>query len=204
MQCQWDASNLVSDARGGKGRSGNPDEDQESTINQSVALAIAGNQFNLLRTSGVSLSSLVCVQCFASLPSFLPSFLLLFSFNIFFLPFPVVPGNLQLSRGLGYQGRHSLQQDLKPVWAKSMPPAGLSLPKWARLPQPSGFCTTTSSVTARHCIVPTPSSTGPCPTTTSHKHPSTCSIKQPGNIFKYHYLQNWEHLGRTLFFWCWC
>ncbi|XP_019373203.1 PREDICTED: dedicator of cytokinesis protein 8 isoform X1 [Gavialis gangeticus] len=48
----------VSDARGGKGRSGNPDEDQESTINQSVALAIAGNQFSLLRTSGVSLSSL--------------------------------------------------------------------------------------------------------------------------------------------------
>uniref|UniRef100_A0A8D0GMJ9 Dedicator of cytokinesis 8 n=1 Tax=Sphenodon punctatus TaxID=8508 RepID=A0A8D0GMJ9_SPHPU len=50
----------VSDGRSGKGRTGNPDEEQESAnpINQSVALAIAGNQFNLLRTSGSSLTSL--------------------------------------------------------------------------------------------------------------------------------------------------
>uniref|UniRef100_A0A8C4V559 Dedicator of cytokinesis 8 n=1 Tax=Falco tinnunculus TaxID=100819 RepID=A0A8C4V559_FALTI len=36
-------------ARGGKGRTGNPEEEQESAgaINQNVALAIAGNQFNL-------------------------------------------------------------------------------------------------------------------------------------------------------------
>uniref|UniRef100_A0A8C3TBA5 Dedicator of cytokinesis 8 n=1 Tax=Chelydra serpentina TaxID=8475 RepID=A0A8C3TBA5_CHESE len=46
-------------ARSGKGRTGSPDEDQESTnsINQSIAWAIAGNQFNL-RTSGAPLSSL--------------------------------------------------------------------------------------------------------------------------------------------------
>ncbi|XP_050800210.1 dedicator of cytokinesis protein 8 isoform X1 [Gopherus flavomarginatus] len=50
----------VSEARSGKGRTGSPDEDQESSnpINQSVAWAIAGNQFNLLRTSGAPLSSL--------------------------------------------------------------------------------------------------------------------------------------------------
>uniref|UniRef100_A0A452HAP2 Dedicator of cytokinesis 8 n=1 Tax=Gopherus agassizii TaxID=38772 RepID=A0A452HAP2_9SAUR len=48
------------EARSGKGRTGSPDEDQESSnpINQSVAWAIAGNQFNLLRTSGAPLSSL--------------------------------------------------------------------------------------------------------------------------------------------------
>uniref|UniRef100_A0A8C3TBM3 Dedicator of cytokinesis 8 n=1 Tax=Chelydra serpentina TaxID=8475 RepID=A0A8C3TBM3_CHESE len=47
------------EARSGKGRTGSPDEDQESTnsINQSIAWAIAGNQFNL-RTSGAPLSSL--------------------------------------------------------------------------------------------------------------------------------------------------
>uniref|UniRef100_A0A663FJK4 Dedicator of cytokinesis 8 n=1 Tax=Aquila chrysaetos chrysaetos TaxID=223781 RepID=A0A663FJK4_AQUCH len=49
----------ISDARSGKGRTGNPEEEQESTgaINQNVALAIAGNQFNL-RSSGTSLLSL--------------------------------------------------------------------------------------------------------------------------------------------------
>ncbi|NXL85452.1 DOCK8 protein, partial [Alectura lathami] len=49
----------ISDARGGKGRTGNPEEEQESAgaINQNVALAIAGNQFNL-RNSGISLASL--------------------------------------------------------------------------------------------------------------------------------------------------
>uniref|UniRef100_A0A674JIR1 Dedicator of cytokinesis 8 n=1 Tax=Terrapene triunguis TaxID=2587831 RepID=A0A674JIR1_9SAUR len=48
------------EARSGKGRTGSPDEDQESTnaINQSVAWAIAGNQFNLIRSSGAPLSSL--------------------------------------------------------------------------------------------------------------------------------------------------
>nr|XP_006137919.1 dedicator of cytokinesis protein 8 isoform X1 [Pelodiscus sinensis] len=50
----------VSEARSGKGRAGTPDEDQESAnpINQSVAWAIAGNQFSLLRTSNAPLSSL--------------------------------------------------------------------------------------------------------------------------------------------------
>ncbi|XP_030322741.1 dedicator of cytokinesis protein 8 [Calypte anna] len=49
----------ISDARSGKGRTGNPEEEQESAgaINQNVALAIAGNQFNL-RSSGLSLMSL--------------------------------------------------------------------------------------------------------------------------------------------------
>ncbi|XP_009581187.1 PREDICTED: dedicator of cytokinesis protein 8, partial [Fulmarus glacialis] len=49
----------ISDARSGKGRTGNPEEEQESAsaINQNVALAIAGNQFNL-RSSGMSLVSL--------------------------------------------------------------------------------------------------------------------------------------------------
>uniref|UniRef100_A0A8B9CIW6 Dedicator of cytokinesis 8 n=1 Tax=Anser brachyrhynchus TaxID=132585 RepID=A0A8B9CIW6_9AVES len=43
------------------GRTGNPEEEQESAgaINQNVALAIAGNQFSL-RSSGISLASLVC------------------------------------------------------------------------------------------------------------------------------------------------
>ncbi|XP_027695364.1 dedicator of cytokinesis protein 8 isoform X1 [Vombatus ursinus] len=50
----------VSDVRGGKSRPNSPDEEQEggSPINQSVALAIAGNNFNLLKTSGAPLSSL--------------------------------------------------------------------------------------------------------------------------------------------------
>lgn len=49
----------ISDARSGKGRTGNPEEEQESAgaISQNVALAIAGNQFNL-RSSGTSLASL--------------------------------------------------------------------------------------------------------------------------------------------------
>ncbi|XP_053911097.1 dedicator of cytokinesis protein 8 isoform X1 [Cuculus canorus] len=49
----------ISDARSGKGRTGNQEEEQESAsaINQNVALAIAGNQFNL-RSSGISLVSL--------------------------------------------------------------------------------------------------------------------------------------------------
>ncbi|XP_008101523.2 dedicator of cytokinesis protein 8 isoform X1 [Anolis carolinensis] len=49
----------VSDGRNGKGRSGSPDEEQEaaSQINQNIALAIAGNQFNLLRSSGSSVSA---------------------------------------------------------------------------------------------------------------------------------------------------
>ncbi|POI34176.1 hypothetical protein CIB84_002072, partial [Bambusicola thoracicus] len=49
----------ISDARSGKGRTGNPEEEQESAgaISQNVALAIAGNQFNL-RNSGTSLASL--------------------------------------------------------------------------------------------------------------------------------------------------
>ncbi|XP_028910927.1 dedicator of cytokinesis protein 8 isoform X3 [Ornithorhynchus anatinus] len=50
----------VSDARGGKSRPGGSDEEQDggNAINQNVALAIAGNQFNLLKTSGTSLASL--------------------------------------------------------------------------------------------------------------------------------------------------
>uniref|UniRef100_A0A8C7EDF4 Dedicator of cytokinesis 8 n=1 Tax=Nothoprocta perdicaria TaxID=30464 RepID=A0A8C7EDF4_NOTPE len=49
----------ISDTRGGKGRTSNPEEEQESAgaINQNVALAIAGNQF-IVRSSGVSLTSL--------------------------------------------------------------------------------------------------------------------------------------------------
>ncbi|KGL80696.1 Dedicator of cytokinesis protein 8, partial [Tinamus guttatus] len=45
--------------RGGKGRTSNPEEEQESAaaISQNVALAIAGNQFNV-RSSGMSLASL--------------------------------------------------------------------------------------------------------------------------------------------------
>ncbi|XP_054254002.1 dedicator of cytokinesis protein 8 [Indicator indicator] len=49
----------ISDVRSGKVRAGNPEEERESAnaINQNVALAIAGNQFNL-RSSGISLVSL--------------------------------------------------------------------------------------------------------------------------------------------------
>ncbi|CAI5786814.1 of cytokinesis 8 isoform X1 [Podarcis lilfordi] len=49
----------VSDGRNGKGRIGSPDEEQEaaSQINQNIALAIAGNQFNLLRSYGSSVST---------------------------------------------------------------------------------------------------------------------------------------------------
>lgn len=70
-------SNIVSDGRNGKGRIGSPDEEQEaaSQINQNIALAIAGNQFNLLRSYGSSVSTVVglptlCVciifSCFVS------------------------------------------------------------------------------------------------------------------------------------------
>uniref|UniRef100_A0A670KBS1 Dedicator of cytokinesis 8 n=1 Tax=Podarcis muralis TaxID=64176 RepID=A0A670KBS1_PODMU len=47
------------DGRNGKGRIGSPDEEQEaaSQINQNIALAIAGNQFNLLRSYGSSVST---------------------------------------------------------------------------------------------------------------------------------------------------
>ncbi|XP_077200985.1 dedicator of cytokinesis protein 8 isoform X3 [Paroedura picta] len=50
----------VSDGRGGKGRSGTLDEEQEAAnpINQNIALAIAGNQFNVLRISGPTMSTL--------------------------------------------------------------------------------------------------------------------------------------------------
>ncbi|NXU09160.1 DOCK8 protein, partial [Pardalotus punctatus] len=49
----------ISDIRSGKGRTGNPEDEQESAgaINQNVALAIAGSQFNL-RNSGIPLMSL--------------------------------------------------------------------------------------------------------------------------------------------------
>uniref|UniRef100_G3T5Z7 Dedicator of cytokinesis 8 n=1 Tax=Loxodonta africana TaxID=9785 RepID=G3T5Z7_LOXAF len=54
----------VADARSGKSRSNGSDEEQEggSPINQNVALAIAGNNFNL-KASGISLSSLPYKQC---------------------------------------------------------------------------------------------------------------------------------------------
>lgn len=56
-----DAFITVADARSGKNRANGSDEEQEGTsaINQNVALAIAGNNFNL-KTSGAMLSSLVC------------------------------------------------------------------------------------------------------------------------------------------------
>ncbi|NXI27333.1 DOCK8 protein, partial [Sterrhoptilus dennistouni] len=49
----------ISDIRSGKGRAGNPEEEQESSgaINQNVAIAIAGSQFNI-RNSGMPLMSL--------------------------------------------------------------------------------------------------------------------------------------------------
>ncbi|XP_053148937.1 dedicator of cytokinesis protein 8 isoform X2 [Hemicordylus capensis] len=49
----------VSDSRNGKGRTGSPEEEQESAnqINQNIAMAIAGNQFNSLRSTGSSVSS---------------------------------------------------------------------------------------------------------------------------------------------------
>ncbi|KAH0628292.1 hypothetical protein JD844_009217 [Phrynosoma platyrhinos] len=55
-------SYVVSEGRNGKGRAGSPDEEQEATnqINQNIALAIAGNQFNLLRSSGLSISTVPC------------------------------------------------------------------------------------------------------------------------------------------------
>lgn len=51
----------AADARSGKNRANGLDDEQDgnSAINQSVALAIAGNQFSL-KTSGTMLSSLVC------------------------------------------------------------------------------------------------------------------------------------------------
>ncbi|NXO30638.1 DOCK8 protein, partial [Cisticola juncidis] len=49
----------ISDTRSGKGRTGNPEEEQESSgaINQNVAVAIAGSQLNI-RNSGIPLASL--------------------------------------------------------------------------------------------------------------------------------------------------
>lgn len=52
----------VSDSRGGKGKSGGSEEDPDNvaTINQSVAMAIAGNPFNTLtRNALVSMASVV-------------------------------------------------------------------------------------------------------------------------------------------------
>lgn len=80
MKSQLNVSNLVSDARSGKGRTGNPEEEQDSAgaINQNVALAIAGNQFSL-RSSGISLASLVrpglCLSPFLHMFSSLYPFL---------------------------------------------------------------------------------------------------------------------------------
>uniref|UniRef100_A0A803V7J3 Dedicator of cytokinesis 8 n=1 Tax=Ficedula albicollis TaxID=59894 RepID=A0A803V7J3_FICAL len=60
LKFQWGISNLVSDVRSGKGRTGNPEEEESSgAINQNVALAIAGSQFSV-RNSGIPLVSLVC------------------------------------------------------------------------------------------------------------------------------------------------
>lgn len=53
---------VVSDARGGKNKTGGPEDDLEnvSPINQSVAMAIAGNPFNTLgRNVLVSMASTV-------------------------------------------------------------------------------------------------------------------------------------------------
>jgi len=85
MKSQWDVLNLVSDARSGKGRTGNPEEEQESAgaISQNVALAIAGNQFNL-RSSGTSLASLVCPGLCQT--PFLHTFFSVFSFVSFLVP----------------------------------------------------------------------------------------------------------------------
>lgn len=52
----------VSDSRGGKGKSGGPEDDPDSItpINQSVAMAIAGNPFNTLaRNALLSMASMV-------------------------------------------------------------------------------------------------------------------------------------------------
>lgn len=52
----------VSDSRGSKGKSGGPEEDPDSVtpINQSVAMAIAGNPFNTLaRNALASVTSVV-------------------------------------------------------------------------------------------------------------------------------------------------
>lgn len=86
LKFQWDISNLVSDVRSGKGRTGNPEEEQESAgaINQNVALAIAGSQFDL-RNSGISLASLVCTLLCQS------PFLYLFSSSFVFSFYPFLP-----------------------------------------------------------------------------------------------------------------
>lgn len=54
----------MADARSGRSRASGSYEEQDvaNGINQNVALAIAGNHFNL-KTSGAMLSSLVCVYC---------------------------------------------------------------------------------------------------------------------------------------------
>lgn len=52
----------VSEPRGGKGKSGGPEDDTDSVtpINQSVAMAIAGNPFNTLaRNALASMTSVV-------------------------------------------------------------------------------------------------------------------------------------------------
>lgn len=52
----------VSDSRGGKSKSGGPEDDPDSVtpINQSVAMAIAGNPFNTLaRNALLSMTSVV-------------------------------------------------------------------------------------------------------------------------------------------------
>lgn len=56
---------VVSDARGGKNKTGGPEDDLEnvSLINQSVAMAIAGNPFNTMgRNALVSMTSTVKIS----------------------------------------------------------------------------------------------------------------------------------------------
>lgn len=57
---------VVSDSRSGKNKSGGPDDDLENVppINQSVAMAIAGNPFNTLgRNALLSMASMVMAMC---------------------------------------------------------------------------------------------------------------------------------------------
>lgn len=57
---------VVSDTRGGKNKTGGPEDDLENVppINQSVAMAIAGNPFNTLgRNVLVSMASMVKFLC---------------------------------------------------------------------------------------------------------------------------------------------
>lgn len=77
---------VVSDTRGGKNKTGGPEDDLENVppINQSVAMAIAGNPFNTLgRNVLVSMASMVKFLCNFVIVNIIMIMIIVWCFNAF-------------------------------------------------------------------------------------------------------------------------